>query len=76
MTAARRNDAGNGPVLGVGAESRAMMPGRAAIAVAERLGTTPVTFPGGHGGFHEADDQPGVAAAFAATLRRILSAEA
>ncbi len=38
-------------VLGVGAESGELLPGRAAVAVAERLGTTPVTFPGGHDGF-------------------------
>jgi hypothetical protein len=28
-----------------------MLAGRAAVAVAERLGATPVTFPGGHDGF-------------------------
>ena len=38
-------------VIGVGAQSAAMMAGRAGIAVAERLGTVPVTFPGGHDGF-------------------------
>ena len=38
-------------VVGVGTESSRMIPGRAAVAVAERLGTTPVTFPGGHDGF-------------------------
>jgi pimeloyl-ACP methyl ester carboxylesterase len=37
--------------LGIGAQSSQMMAGRAAVAVAERLGTTPVTFPGGHDGF-------------------------
>jgi hypothetical protein len=40
-----------------------MMAGRAAVAVAERLGTTPVTFPGGHDGFIS---DPG---AFATVLR-------
>src|SRR6266700_5447001 len=38
-------------VVGVGAQSARMMAGRAALAVAERLGTTSVTFPGGHDGF-------------------------
>jgi pimeloyl-ACP methyl ester carboxylesterase len=38
-------------VVGVGVESGPMMAGRAAVAVAGRLGTTPVTFPGGHDGF-------------------------
>jgi len=38
-------------LLGVGTQSGQMMAGRAAAAVAERLGTTPVTFPGGHDGF-------------------------
>jgi pimeloyl-ACP methyl ester carboxylesterase len=53
-------------VLGVGTESGQMMAGRAAVAVAERLGTQPVTFPGGHDGFLS---DPG---AFAAMLRTIL----
>ena len=38
-------------VIGVGAESGQMIAGRAGLAVAGRLGQTPVTFPGGHGGF-------------------------
>jgi pimeloyl-ACP methyl ester carboxylesterase len=53
-------------VVGVGTQSGQMMAGRAAAAVAERLGTTPVTFPGGHDGFLSA---PG---AFAAVLRTVL----
>jgi pimeloyl-ACP methyl ester carboxylesterase len=53
-------------VLGVGTQSGQMMAGRAAVAVAERLGTTPVTFPGGHDGFIT---DPG---AFAAVLRTAL----
>jgi pimeloyl-ACP methyl ester carboxylesterase len=52
-------------LLGVGAQSGQMMAGRAAVAVAERLGTTPVTFPGGHDGFLS---DPG---AFAAVLRTV-----
>ena len=38
-------------VLGVGAESEGEMAHRGGEAVAERLGTKPVTFPSGHGGF-------------------------
>ncbi len=53
-------------VVGVGAQSGQMLAGRAATAVAERLGTTPVTFPGGHDGFR------GDPADFAAVLRTIL----
>ncbi len=53
-------------VLGVGTQSGQMMAGRAAVAVAERLDTTPVTFPGGHDGFLSG---PG---AFAAVLRTVV----
>jgi hypothetical protein len=38
-------------VIGVGTGSGAGLAGRAAVAMAERLGTAPVTFPGGHDGF-------------------------
>ena len=38
-------------VIGAGAESEGELAHRAAVAVAERLGTAPVTFPSGHGGF-------------------------
>src|SRR3954447_14110472 len=38
-------------VIGVGTQSGAILPGRAAVVVAERLGTEPVVFPGGHDGF-------------------------
>jgi pimeloyl-ACP methyl ester carboxylesterase len=51
-----------------GAESEGTFPHRAALAVAERLGTEPVIFPSHHGGFHE-QGQP---EAFAATLHRVL----
>jgi len=61
-------------VIGVGADSANVMPGRAAVAVAERLKTIPVTFPGGHGGFarneYERTNDPD---AFATTLRTILA---
>jgi len=61
-------------VVGVGAESGQAMPGRAAVAVAERLGTAPVTFPGGHGGFLGGEyGSTGVPDAFAATLRTVLA---
>jgi pimeloyl-ACP methyl ester carboxylesterase len=53
-------------LLGVGTQSGQMMAGRAAVAVADRLGTMPVTFPGGHDGFLT---DP---AAFAAVLRTAL----
>jgi pimeloyl-ACP methyl ester carboxylesterase len=61
-------------VLGVGADSGQQLAGRAAVAVAERLGTTAVTFPGGHDGFlgseHGGTGKPD---AFAATLREVLN---
>lgn len=61
-------------VLGAGSESAGTMAHRGAEAVAERLGTTPVTFPSGHGGFLGGEyGQTGEPDAFAATLRRILS---
>jgi pimeloyl-ACP methyl ester carboxylesterase len=61
-------------VLGVGAESSTMIPGRAAVAVAERLGTEPVTFPGNHGGFLGGEyGGMGEPDAFAATLREVLA---
>jgi pimeloyl-ACP methyl ester carboxylesterase len=53
-------------VIGVGTASGQILPGRAAVAVAERLGITPVTFPGGHEGFMS---EP---AAFATVLRTAL----
>jgi pimeloyl-ACP methyl ester carboxylesterase len=54
-------------VIGVGAASGQQIPGRAAVAVAERLRTAPVTFPGGHDGFLQPDPE-----GFATTLRKIL----
>ena len=60
-------------VLGVGAQSGAILPGRAAVAVAGRLGTPPVTFPGGHDGFLGGEyGGMGEPDAFAATLRTVL----
>jgi len=61
-------------VVGVGEESRQMVAGRAGVAVAERLGTTPVTFPGGHDGFLGLEyGGMGKPDAFATTLRAVLS---
>ena len=49
--------------------------GRAAIAVAERLGTAPVTFSGGHDGFVGGEfGGMGKPDDFAATLREVLDA--
>ena len=60
-------------VVGVGAESGGMLAGRAGVAVAERLGTAPVTFPGGHDGFLGGEyGRTGDPGAFAATLREVL----
>lgn len=62
-------------VIAVGAESKSEMAGRAAAAVAERLGTTAVTFPSNHGGFLGGEyGQTGDPDAFAATLREVLTA--
>ncbi len=61
-------------VIGVGAQSAEMMAGRAGIAVAERLGPAPVTFPGGHDGFLGGEyGGMGEPDAFAITLRRVLT---
>jgi pimeloyl-ACP methyl ester carboxylesterase len=61
-------------VLAVGAESGQMMAGRAAVAVAGRLGTPPVTFPGGHDGFVGGEyGGMGKPDAFATTLREVLT---
>jgi len=61
-------------VVGVGAQSAQMMAGRGGIGVAERLGTAPVTFPGGHDGFLGGEyGGMGEPDAFAATLREVLA---
>jgi pimeloyl-ACP methyl ester carboxylesterase len=60
-------------VIGIGEESAQAAPGRAAAAVAGRLGTEPVTFPGAHNGFLGGEfSQTGKPDAFAATLRNVL----
>jgi pimeloyl-ACP methyl ester carboxylesterase len=64
-------------VVAVGSESDGELASRAAGVVAERLGTTPVTFPGGHAGFLGGEyGQTGDPDAFAATLREVLANEA
>jgi pimeloyl-ACP methyl ester carboxylesterase len=61
-------------VIGVGEKSGQMIAGRAGLAVAERLGTPPVTFPGDHGGFLGGEyGQTGEPDAFAATLHQVLA---
>jgi hypothetical protein len=53
------------------------MTSRSAFAVAERLGTKPVIFPGDHGGFLGGEyGQTGQPDAFAAKLREVLAARA
>lgn len=60
-------------VLGVGTESEGEMAHRGGKAVAERLGTTAVTFPSHHGGFiGENPWMKGDPDAFAVTLRKVL----
>ena len=64
-------------VLGVGAESGQALAGRGAAAVAERLGTKPVTFPAGHDGFLGGEyGRTGEPDAFAETLREVLTTAA
>jgi pimeloyl-ACP methyl ester carboxylesterase len=54
-------------VVGVGENSAGQLAHRAALALAERLGTPPVTFPGDHGGF---GSRPGP---FAEMLHKVLT---
>ncbi|MGA2050540.1 MAG: alpha/beta hydrolase [Terracidiphilus sp.] len=54
-------------VIGVGESSAGSMPYRTAVALAERLGTAPVGFPGGHGGYN--DDPAG----FSEKLHQVLA---
>jgi pimeloyl-ACP methyl ester carboxylesterase len=61
-------------VLGVGTTSADNIAGRAGTAMAERLGTALVTFPGGHDGFVGGEyGGMGEPEAFAATLREVLT---
>jgi hypothetical protein len=53
------------------------MANRGAFAVAERLGTKPVSFPSNHGGFLGGEyGQTGEPDAFAAKLREVLAGRA
>jgi pimeloyl-ACP methyl ester carboxylesterase len=54
-------------VVGVGVDSRQLLTYRTSVALCESLGTTPVEFPGDHGGFMGAPTE------FAKTLRTVLS---
>jgi hypothetical protein len=61
-------------VVGVGEESGNQLAGRGGKAVAERLGLTPVVFPGNHGGFlGDEYGMPGKPAEFAAKLHDVLA---
>jgi pimeloyl-ACP methyl ester carboxylesterase len=61
-------------IVAVGEESGQLVAGRAGAAVAERLATTPVSFPGGHDGFLGGEyGGMGKPEAFADTLRDVLS---
>lgn len=61
-------------VMAAGAESAGTLAHRGAVAVAERLGTTPVSFPSGHSGFLGGEyGQRGDPDAFAAKLREVLA---
>jgi pimeloyl-ACP methyl ester carboxylesterase len=65
-------------VMAAGEESDGILTGRAALAVAHRLGSEVVIFPSGHGGFMggEYGQPPGKPDEFAAKLREILYAAA
>jgi pimeloyl-ACP methyl ester carboxylesterase len=64
-------------VMAAGAESEGQMTSRAAFAIAERLGTEPVIFPSGHGGFLGGEyGQTGDPDAFAGKLRAVLASGA
>ena len=70
----RRNDTSTQPVLLLIGSPMGAMAGRRAAAVAERLGTEPVTSPGGHDGFLGGEyGGMGEPDAFAATLRKVLT---
>jgi pimeloyl-ACP methyl ester carboxylesterase len=62
-------------VVAAGTDSEGELANRGAHAVAERLGTEPVAFPGNHGGFLGGEyGQPGLPEPFAARLREVLDA--
>ena len=64
-------------VFAVGEESEGTLARRGGEAIAARLGSTPVIFPSGHGGFigdEYGPGQGGKPAEFAARLREVLAA--
>jgi pimeloyl-ACP methyl ester carboxylesterase len=64
-------------VIAAGVESEGEMASRAAAAIAERLGKTVVSFPGGHGAFLGGEyGMTGVPDAFAARLREVFADKA
>jgi pimeloyl-ACP methyl ester carboxylesterase len=64
-------------VLAIGATSAGTLAHRGGVAVADRLGQEPVTFPGGHDGFLGGEyGGMGEPDAFAAKLREVLAANA
>ncbi len=64
-------------VMAAGVESEGQMASRGSFAVAERLGTKPVSFPSGHAGFLGGEmGQMGEPDAFAARLREVLDSAA
>jgi pimeloyl-ACP methyl ester carboxylesterase len=61
-------------VMAIGEESEGQLAYRGGVAVAERLGSTPVTFPGDHAGFLGGEyGMTGKPDAFAAALRDVLA---
>ncbi len=61
-------------VIAVGSESEGQLAHRGGVAVAKRLGTTAVPFPGDHGGFMGGEyGQAGKPDEFAAKLREVLA---
>jgi len=63
-------------VLAAGEASEGQFAYRGAVAIAERLGTKPVIFPGGHGGFNRSEwDPTSDPEAFAAKLREVLAGD-
>ena len=64
-------------VIAAGIESQGELACRAALAIAERLGTKAAIFPSGHAGFLGGEmGQMGEPDAFAARLREVLDSEA
>jgi pimeloyl-ACP methyl ester carboxylesterase len=62
-------------VIAAGEASEGQMAYRGAVAIAERLGTRPMIFPGGHAGFLKSEwDPSGDPEGFAAKLREVLAA--